>query len=121
MIRLYFEKDTIEKSFQSLKGVLGLRPVRFWLQDKVNAPILICYLSYTLLTTFKFFLYKNKGKEYFSNLSVTQALEELNNIYRIYFKKNINDKNKKNKLSQLVTMTSLQENIISAFSPNLIL
>jgi len=121
MIRLYFEKDTIEKSFQSLKGVLGLRPVRFWLQDKVNAPILICYLSYTLLTTFKFFLYKNKGKEYFSNLSVTQALEELNNIYRIYFKKNINDKNKKNKLSQLVTMTSLQEKIISAFSPNLIL
>jgi len=52
---------------------------------------------------------------------VTQALEELNNIYRIYFKKNINDKNKKNKLSQLVTMTSLQEKIISAFSPNLIL
>lgn len=55
-VRLYFEKDLIEKSFQALRGVINIRPVHVRLTGKVNAHILICYLSYTLLTTFRCFL-----------------------------------------------------------------
>ena len=35
MIRLYFDKDVIEKSFRTLKGITNLRPVRHWLYDRV--------------------------------------------------------------------------------------
>jgi transposase len=31
VVREYFDKDVVERSFKCLKGVLGLRPVRVWL------------------------------------------------------------------------------------------
>jgi transposase len=53
IVRLYFEKDLIEKSFQLFKGALALRPIRHWLDGKIRAHVMICYLSYCLLTTFR--------------------------------------------------------------------
>src|SRR2546427_6068109 len=34
-----------EKSFQALKGVVRLRPVRHWLSTHVEAHVFICYLA----------------------------------------------------------------------------
>lgn len=55
---MYFEKELIEKLFQSLKGVLSLSPTRMWLEESTGSHLFICYLAYTLLTIFHFLLNK---------------------------------------------------------------
>ena len=94
MIRLYFDKDVIEKAFRTFKGVSNLQPVRFWLNDHVRAHVFICYLSYLLLSILKLSL-KSKG----INISPEQALEDLEDMYNVY----LYDKKKKNKFVRTVT------------------
>jgi transposase len=43
MVRLYFDKDVVEKAFRSLKGITKLRPIRHWLYNRV-----ICHIYYYL-------------------------------------------------------------------------
>jgi transposase len=128
VVHSYFGKDVIEKSFQTLKSVLALRPVRVWLKDRVQGHILICYLSYLLLTTFRYLLQKNLVKSKFSNVSTLVALEEISNVYRIYFNSNENsqdcslhEESPITQSSQLVTMTELQTEIMKAISSDLVL
>lgn len=119
-VRLYFEKDLIEKSFQALRGVINIRPVHVRLTGKVNAHILICYLSYTLLTTFRCFLQKSRGKMMFSKCSSLEALEEISRVYKIYYESdtsNYNTGSKNNKQYQLVETTELQAAIMKAICP----
>jgi len=118
VIRLYFEKDLIEKSFQSLKSVLALRPVRHWLDGRVKAHVLICFLAYTLLTTFRFKL-KINGL-YDQDVSVTSALSELENVYRIYFHNQGAQEGNNNMFSKVISLTSFQEKILKAVSPSLL-
>jgi transposase len=58
MVSTYFDKDLVEKSFRSLKGVIKLRPIRHWLYNRVIAHIFICYLAYLLLSLLKYRLNK---------------------------------------------------------------
>lgn len=44
----YFSKDAIEKDFQSIKSVLGLRPVRHRTDPKLRAHVCICVLALLL-------------------------------------------------------------------------
>jgi hypothetical protein len=37
LVRTYFDKDLVEKAFQSLKGVVKLRPIRHWLYNRVGS------------------------------------------------------------------------------------
>ena len=123
-VRLYFEKDLIEKSFQALRGVINIRPVHVRLTGKVNAHILICYLSYTLLTTFRCFLQKSRGKMRFLKCSSLEALEEISRVYKIYYKSDISNDNmkiKNNKKYQLVETTLLQAAIMKAVCPEVTL
>ena len=118
VIRMYFEKDLIEKSFQSLKGVLALRPVRHWLDGRVKAHVLICFLAYTLLTTFRFKLKINGLYE--EGISVVSALSELENVYRIYFHNHSVYQVNNPLFSKIISLTSLQEKILKAVSPSLL-
>ena len=119
VIRLYFEKDIIEKSFQTLKSVLSLRPVRYWLNGKVKAHVLICFLSYALLTTIRFKL-KISGL-YDNGVSVVSALSELEKVYRIYFHNVGVGGSNKSMFTQTISLTSQQEKILKAISPTLVL
>ena len=74
IVRLYFNKDIIEKAFRTLKGVSNIRPVRFWLSNRVKAHVFICYLSYLLLSILNMNL-KFKKLEF----SPQEAIEELEN------------------------------------------
>ncbi|MGD0466597.1 MAG: transposase [Gammaproteobacteria bacterium] len=58
IVRLYFDKDVVEKAFQSLKGVIKVQPIRHWLYNRVVAHVFICYLSYLLLSLLKYKLTK---------------------------------------------------------------
>ncbi len=49
IVKIYFDKDLVEKAFQSLKGIVKVQPIRHWLYNRVIAHVFICYLAYLLL------------------------------------------------------------------------
>lgn len=108
---LYFhDKDIVEKAFQSLKGVIKVRPIRHWLYDRVISHVFICYLSYLLLSLLKFALKK-------IDMSPITALRELDSLYKIYMK----DKRKGFQLTKTVALTKIQEKILKTIDKKLLL
>jgi transposase len=77
MVKIYFDKDVVEKAFQSLKGVVGIQPIRHWLADRVTAHVFLCYIAYLLLTLLKLRLTK-------LDISPVEALRELESMYKVY-------------------------------------
>jgi len=111
IVRKYFEKDLIEKAFRSLNGIVTLRPIRHWLYDRVVGHIFVCYLAYLLLTLLDYKLTKAKLQ-----ISVINALRELETLYKIYLR----DKHKNFQLDRVVRLNKVQEKIIRAVDPHLL-
>ena len=103
MVKMYFDKDVVEKAFRTLKGITNLRPIRHWLYNRVTGHVFVCYLSCVLLSILKLKLKKLE-------ISPTQALEDLQSMYRVC----VYDKKKKNKFYRTVTLSKHQENILKA-------
>lgn len=109
LVRTYFDKDLVEKSFQSLKGVVKLRPIRHWLYNRVIAHVMICYLALLLLS-----LLKQKLKKL--DISPVCALRELETMYKVYG----HDSKKEFTFSRTVALSKQQEKILKAIDKNLI-
>jgi transposase len=109
IVRLYFDKDIVEKAFRCIKGITQLRPIRHWLYDRVLAHVMICYLSYVLLIVLK----QNLKK---LNMSPEKALQHLDSMYKIYMK----DTKKNFKISRIVTLSKIQKDILNAVDKKLI-
>ena len=109
MIKLYFDKDIIEKAFRTLKGITNLRPIRHWLYNRVTAHVFICYLSYLLLSVLKFNLKKLQ-------ISPEQALKDLGSMYKIC----LYDKKKQIKIIKTVTLNRHQEEILKSINKKLL-
>jgi transposase len=109
VVKIYFDKDLVEKAFRSLKGVVKLQPIRHWLAQRVIAHVFICYLAYLLLSLLKFRL-KSHG------ISPEEALDELETMYKVYLRdpKNIF------KLSRVVTLSKRQETVLKAVNRKLL-
>lgn len=75
-VKFYYEKDIVEKAFKNLKGVLQLRPIRFWLTEHIRSHFKICYLAYSILIYMNFLL---KNSEH----SVIDVLNSLQYGYKI--------------------------------------
>lgn len=108
-VNAYFDKDVVEKCFQSLKGVVSLRPIRHWLYNRVEAHIFICYLSALLLSILKMKVAKLE-------MSFQAALNELDGLYRIYLR----DPKKGFRIDRLVALTKKQEKILRAIDKGLV-
>ena len=100
-MKKYFEKDLIEKSFRSLKGILALRPIRVWMKEHVEAHVKICYLAYAI---FSYLNYKLKRLE----ISPVDALEKLKECYKIYLEDEKNDL----KWEKIVSPEKIQKKIL---------
>jgi transposase len=109
LIRLYFDKDLVEKAFQCIKGITNLQPIRHWLSNRVRAHVFICYLSYLLLSLLKYRLNK-------VTISPQEALRELETMYKVYLK----DSNGFFKTSRVVTLTKKQELILKTIDKSLL-
>jgi transposase len=109
MIRLYFDKDLVEKAFHGMKGITHLQPIRHWLASRVKAHVSICYLSYLLLSLLKYRLRKIR-------MSPVEALRELGTMYKVYLR----DSQGIFKISRVVTLTKKQELILKAIDKKLI-
>jgi transposase len=109
MVRMYFDKDLVEKAFQGLKGIIRLRPIRHWLYNRVIAHVFICYLSYLLLSLFKMKLKKLQ-------LSPVTALRELSTLYKVYMR----DPKKGFKIHRVVALNKIQEKILRSVNKKLL-
>ena len=109
MVRLYFDKDVVEKAFRCIKGITQVQPIRHWLYDRVLAHVMICYLSYVLLSVLKQHLKK-------LSLSPEKALQHLDSMYKVYMQ----DTKKKFKVSRIVTLSKIQKDILKAIDKKLI-
>lgn len=109
IVRPYFEKDKIEKAFRSMKSVLGLRPIRHWLEERVKSHIFICYLSYLLLSLLEYKLKK-------SGISAVEALDKLSTAYKVYLRNN----RTKNVFEKLVTLSKDQEKVLKSVDKDLV-
>jgi len=109
IVRGYFEKDRVEKSFRCMKGVLEMDRVRFWLASRVKSHIFVCYLAYLLLSVLS---YKLKDLK----MTGTEALAILQTMYRVY----LTDPKSKNRFVKTVALSRVQENILKAVNPRLL-
>lgn len=109
VVKGYFDKDVVEKAFQSLKGVVNLRPVRHWLYNRVEAHVFICYMACLLLS-----ILKDKVSDL--EISATKCLHDLDGLYRIYLR----DPKSGYRLGKLVALTKHQEKILRAVNKRLL-
>lgn len=109
IVKPYFEKDTVEKAFRALKSILGLRPIKHWLDERVKAHIFICYLAYLLFTLIEYKLQT-------IDISATTALEKLSTAYKVH----LTDPQTKNTFQKTVTLTKEQEKIIKAIDKKIL-
>lgn len=103
VVRKYFDKDIVERSFKSLKGDIQLHPIRLWLPERVEAHVKLCYLSLCLMALIQFKCRK-------LNLSASKVLEELQYVYKVKLQ---HAKTKKH-WEKVVTLTNQQKNILKA-------
>ena len=108
IVHTYFDKDIVEKAFRSIKGVVGLQPVRHWLARRVIGHVFICYLSYLLLSILKYRLRS-------ISVSPQEALRSLDSMYKVYLK----DTHDTFTISRVVRFTKLQETILKAVDKKL--
>jgi transposase len=109
IVKIYFDKDLVEKAFQSLKGIVKVQPIRHWLYKRVIAHVFICYLAYLLLSLLKIHLNK-------INISPIEALKEIETMYKVYMR----DTKKGFNISRVVTLTKKQETILKSVDKQLL-
>jgi transposase len=49
-VRIYFEKDIVEKAYRELKSSVNLHPLRKYRISHIKAHVKICYLAYAILS-----------------------------------------------------------------------
>ncbi len=103
VVRKYFDKDVVERSFRSMKGDVQLHPIRLWMPQRVTAHIKICYLCMCILSLIKFKCRK-------MNHSAIEILDELQSVYKV----NLVHSSTKQKFSKVVTLSNNQKNILKA-------
>lgn len=101
VVKNYFDKDVVERSFRTMKGDVQLHPIRLWLPRRVNAHIKICYLSMCILSLIK---YKCKT----INVSPAEVLTELQSVYKV----NLKHAKTKQAFSKIVTLSNRQKSIL---------
>jgi len=103
IVKKYFEKDIVERSFKQLKGPLSLHPIRVWNLTNIQSHIKICYLGYAILS-----LLSIKVKQI--GITGVEALKKLNGGYKVY----LEDKESNTVLEKVITLKNVQQDILNA-------
>jgi transposase len=103
VVKKYFDKDVVERSFRTMKGDVQLHPIRLWMPRRVNAHIKICYLSMCLLSLIKFRCRK-------ISTSPADIIQELQKVYKV----NLKHSKTKQKFTKVVTLSNHQKDILKA-------
>lgn len=111
IVKMYFQRDKIEKVFQCLKSLLKLRPINHYRVNRVKAHVFICYLAYALISVIDYKLQK-------ANLDITwkSALELIEDIHKV----KLYDPKTKNVFVKQSVMSKDQEDIFKSIDENLL-
>ena len=101
VVRKYYDKDSVERAFKQMKGVLDLRPVRVWLTSHIEGHVKICYLAYSILSYLSYILEKKE-------ISGSEALDSLRTGYRVY----LEDQKNKFRWESIVALSAVQKEIM---------
>ena len=75
IVRIYREKDEVEKSFEILKDDLEIRPINHWNSERVIWHVFMCYLSLYVEKYIKLWL-----KDHLENHSFNEIKDELSSL-----------------------------------------
>jgi transposase len=103
VVKKYFDKDVVERSFRTMKGDVELHPIRLWMPTRVNAHIKMCYLSMCVLSLIKFRCAK-------INSSPIEILNDLHEVYKV----DLLHTSTRKKFSKVVTLSNTQKHILKA-------
>ena len=81
VVRMYLEKDFIEKVFRTIKTDEELKPIRHRLESRVRAIIFVCTLAYRLLAALRWMINSSQSKDV--TLSATQFLRKLARVEKL--------------------------------------
>ena len=101
VVRKYYDKDSVERAFKQMKGVLDLRPVRVWLKSHIEGHVKICYLSYAILSYLSYILEKKE-------ISGPEAIDTMRTGYRVY----LEEQKSQFKWESIVALSAVQKEIM---------
>jgi len=81
VVRMYLEKDFIEKVFRTIKTEEELKPIRHRLESRVRAIIFICTLAFRLLSALRWMIHSSESKDV--TLSDSQFLRKLARVEKL--------------------------------------
>jgi transposase len=104
IVEVYFDKDRIEKCFSMMKGMLGVKPLRFQTDKRLRARIMLCYLAYLVATDIEVML-KDSGMKY----TIDNVKDILSNVYNVHLYRG------KKRLERSTSMNEQQKDIMKLF------
>jgi len=104
VVQAYHDRDVVEKFFQMLKDIVGVRPAYVYTAQHVKAHVFICVLAVLLLSLLRKIL-RESGKD----ITSIKALEILDGIKRVEFSL----KDRKAVVVRTTKFTDKQREIIS--------
>lgn len=81
VVRMYLEKDFIEKVFRTIKTDEDLKPIRHRLESRVRAIIFVCTLAYRLLSALRWMINSSNLKDV--TLSASHFLRKLKRVEKL--------------------------------------
>ena len=81
IVRMYLEKDFIEKTFGTIKTDEDLKPIRHRLESRVRAIIFVCTLAYRLLSALRWMINSTESKDV--TLSESVFLKKLARVEKL--------------------------------------
>ena len=81
VVRMYLEKDFIEKVFRCIKTDEDIKPVRHRLESRVRAFIFISILAYRLLAALRWMV--NSSESSNVSLSASEFLKKLSRVHKL--------------------------------------
>ncbi|MDO8873372.1 MAG: IS1634 family transposase [Methanoregula sp.] len=81
VVRLYLEKDFVEKFFQIVKVDEDMKPVRHRLENRVRAYFFVCTLAYRLLSALRWMIVSADSKN--ASIGLKDFLKKLRQIDRL--------------------------------------
>jgi hypothetical protein len=107
VVRKYYDKDSVERAFKQMKGILDLRPVRVWLKSHIEGHVKICYLAYSILSYLSYILEKKE-------ISGPEALDTMRTCYRVY----LEDQKSQFKWESIVALSAVQKEVMNVVIKN---
>ncbi len=81
VVRMYLEKDFIEKAFRTIKTEEELKPIRHRLESRVKAIIFVCILAFRLLSALRWMINSSNSKDV--TLSESVFLKKLAKVEKL--------------------------------------